>query len=523
MAKVVGFDFGTHQTKVCIADNDDPRNVVYEFLPFPNSPTGEVCYVMPSMVQINTDKTISYGWVDEGKCIELINDKLAPNAPLFVEELPHEPSYPEPPVRPDLITKETALQLIIEANTRKKAIYGKRSRGIPKTEENIAKLVELKNLKNEKAYKDAYQSWERKCAFLKSSFNKDLEETIARNKIRKDDYDALLKEARTPKPQSYLNFKYSVFSGQDTRNVLSAEQVSLFYITYIIFLLEEKYGTDFSIQFGVPASPQTYKQLRNLATRLIIRAFQLVEDVFENDIDRFLSTSYEELMALSALPEFSEKVKEEYGIMIIPEASACLRAIVAAGRLPEGKLHIMMDIGGGTTDISFFVVNNHEPIIYWFRSVPQGLNFIREAPGNGDKYRQIINDTVKNLKRELSQEFLETGNPIHFMEDAMNGNVVVYNGGGSAEKGLCRPYQYFTTVRRISDILPIHFHQDEILGLSHILSNSYGLSNQIDNEDVAVRLRPFNELLKKYKEQVKEAKKDPVHHSEYEHGLSDFD
>lgn len=523
MAKVVGFDFGTHQTKVCIADNDDPRNVVYDFLQFPNRATGEVSYVLPSMVQINDDKTISYGWADEGKCIKLITDKLAPNTPLIVEELPHEPSCPEPPVKPDLVTKEIALRLIIEANTRNKRKYGNRSKRIPQTEENIAKLVEIKNRKNEKEYKDAYHSWERKCASLKSSFKKDLEATIARNKNRKDNYDALLEEARTPKTQSYRNFKYSVFTGRDTRNVLSAEQVSLFYITYIIFLLEEKYGTDFSIQFGIPASPKTYKQLRNLATRLIVRAYQLVEEVFENDIDRFLSTSYEELMTLSVLPEFSEEVKEEYGIMIIPEASACLRAIVAAGRLPEGKLHIMMDIGGGTTDISFFAVNNREPIIYWFRSVPQGLNFIREMSGNGEKYRQIIDDTVKNLRRELTQDFLETGNPMHFMEDAMKGNVVVYNGGGSAEKGLCRPYQYFTTVRRIADILPIHFHQDGISGLSHILSNSYGLSNQIDNEDVAVRLRPFNELLKNYKEQVKAAKMVPEHYTKYEHGLSDFE
>ena len=523
MAKVVGFDFGTHQTKVCIADNDDPRNVVYEFLRFPNRVTGESSYVLPSLVQINEDKTISYGWAVENKCVNLINDKLAPSEQPIVEQLPHEPSYPSPPEKPETVTREKALRLIIEANTRRKRKDGKHAKTIPQTEENIETVVKLKNSKNDKAYRSAVHSWEQKCAAIRASYKRDVESTITRNKNRRDVYVSLVEESKTPKPQAYRNFKYGVFMGQDTRNVLSAEQVSLFYITYVIFLLEEKYGTDFSIQFGVPASPGTYRQLRALATRLIVRAYQLVEEVFENDLERFLSSDYEELIALSDLPDFSEEVKEEYGIMIVPEASACLRAIVAAGRLPEGKLHIMMDIGGGTTDISFFAVNNHEPIIYWFRSVSQGLNFIREDPGNGEKYLRIIDDAVSHLKQELFRDFSETGNPAYYLEDAMRGNVIVYNGGGSSEKRLCRPYQYFTTVRKIADIMPIHFQHEGISGLSHILSNSYGLSNQIDDEDVAVKLRPLSELLRHYKEQVRAAGKVSEHHSTYEHGLSDFE
>ena len=30
----IGLDFGTHQTKVCIEDSTDPRNITYKFLKF---------------------------------------------------------------------------------------------------------------------------------------------------------------------------------------------------------------------------------------------------------------------------------------------------------------------------------------------------------------------------------------------------------------------------------------------------------------------------------------------------------
>ena len=30
----IGLDFGTHQTKVCIEDSSDPRNITYSFLKF---------------------------------------------------------------------------------------------------------------------------------------------------------------------------------------------------------------------------------------------------------------------------------------------------------------------------------------------------------------------------------------------------------------------------------------------------------------------------------------------------------
>ena len=523
MATVVGFDFGTHQTKVCIANNDDPRNVTHFFLPFRNQFSGEESCVFPSFVQINNDRTLSYGWADEGKCLMAANPALAPAAPPRLLEKPSEPFMPDQPTPPEPFTREMAIQLIAKVNhERKRRGLGKKKR-ISLTEENIERVIAIKTKEQETKYLDQLARWGNVCKQKRLDYVRKCAATDSHNENALLNYERQAEEAKIPRPQRYSDFKSYAFLGQETKNLLSANQVSLFYITYIVFLLEQRYGQDFSIQFGVPASPSTFRAQRRLATQFLIRAIQLVEDVFQNDFEKFLNSTYEELMALSSLPNFSEEEKESLGIIILPEASACLTSIVSAGKLTEGKLHLLMDIGGGTTDISFFAVNQNKPVIYWFRSVPRGLNFIREHPENFAKYRIAISDAVNQLKMELIKDFSETNQPLSFLEESLYGNILVYNGGGSSEKRLCAPYSYFKTIRRISDILPINFHQRDLIGLNHILSNAYGLSYQVDDEQQAIKLQPFDLLLREYKKQVREAKSAPEHHYKYEHGLSEWD
>ncbi len=53
-------------------------------------------------------------------------------------------------------------------------------------------------------------------------------------------------------------------------------------------------------------------------------------------------------------------------------------------------MNLIIDIGGGTTDISFFTIENGQPQVYDFFSVDKGLNFLtgidsmspEEAPSN---------------------------------------------------------------------------------------------------------------------------------------------
>lgn len=62
----VGLDFGTHQTKVCIENKSDARNPIYSFFKFQDL-EGNNSVILPSIVQINKDNTLSYGFVDKKK------------------------------------------------------------------------------------------------------------------------------------------------------------------------------------------------------------------------------------------------------------------------------------------------------------------------------------------------------------------------------------------------------------------------------------------------------------------------
>ena len=65
MARItVGLDFGTHQTKLCIEDKADINNPIYSFFPFEDL-EGKKNIILPSIIQINKDNTLSYGFVDK--------------------------------------------------------------------------------------------------------------------------------------------------------------------------------------------------------------------------------------------------------------------------------------------------------------------------------------------------------------------------------------------------------------------------------------------------------------------------
>ena len=60
----IGLDFGTHQTKICIQRTPDEGHGVpeYEFFQFADK-NGKEQYFLPSVVQINKDDTLSFGYV----------------------------------------------------------------------------------------------------------------------------------------------------------------------------------------------------------------------------------------------------------------------------------------------------------------------------------------------------------------------------------------------------------------------------------------------------------------------------
>ena len=243
--------------------------------------------------------------------------------------------------------------------------------------------------------KGEYQNWLNQCASITKQYNRSVErrdwiisqhkkdikrwenecERISRNhSIQKKLYEESLVEY----PMVYRYFKQATFSAYVWDYEIKASDLTVLYLANIIFRLEERFGTDFSIQMGIPASKATFSRLKPFASGYLIQAIRLVEDVFQNNYEKFLATPFEELLSLIPKYEYSADLKMQYGLIILPEAYAALRSLTANSRIPRG-MSIMLDMGGGTTDISFFVIeDNGEPHIYHFESIAKGLNFFLE-------------------------------------------------------------------------------------------------------------------------------------------------
>ena len=105
------------------------------------------------------------------------------------------------------------------------------------------------------------------------------------------------------------------------------------------------------------------------------------------------------------LEKYRKELKDEYGMLVFPEAYACLMPLVKSAKIASG-MSLMVDIGGGTTDISFFTIENRSPQVYAFYSINKGLNFLtaaeiqisKRADSNVKNENEIINKTKEIIK-----------------------------------------------------------------------------------------------------------------------------
>ena len=182
---------------------------------------------------------------------------------------------------------------------------------------------------------------------------------------------------------------------------------SCWYIASILFDLEEKYGQEFAIQMGAPTDGGHYEMAKQVAVKILASAYKLVEDVFHNDKKAFLNTDIASLKKLTTIENYSQALKDQYGILVFPEAYACLKPLTSKGKIPRAT-SLMIDIGGGTTDISFFTIVETKkgdkkemiPEVYDFHSIDMGLNFLTNALKNekDDSIQTSIANTTATHK-----------------------------------------------------------------------------------------------------------------------------
>lgn len=209
-------------------------------------------------------------------------------------------------------------------------------------------------------------------------------------------------------------------------------------------------------------------------------------------------------------------IKEEYGLLVFPEAYACLKPLISQKKIATG-MSLMIDIGGGTTDISFFTIENNVPQVYDFFSINKGLNYLTcadERVKNGydsnvrsvseiDKSRKTyftkeVDTICNNIRSKLLNEFMhQTFLDKGRLFDALKNRPLVYCGGGSTFSILRESHGGYQDKKQISDkewdtkSIP---QIEEIIskGLCPILSTAYGLA--ISTEHDNIKMKPFRDI-----------------------------
>lgn len=326
-------------------------------------------------------------------------------------------------------------------------------------------------------------------------------------------------------------FKQAVFRNYNSPSMRlwEAAYYTIWYLSYILFELEDEYGQNFTIQMGAPTDSARLDDAKAIAVSLIVSAYRLVEDVFNGDKEKFLNCNFEQLLKLTKVVRYSDKIKDDFGLLVFPEAYACLKPMVGRGKVSTG-MSLIIDIGGGTTDISFFTIENGQPQVYDFFSVDKGLNFLtgidsmssEEAPSNRiiQKNTTVLYSEIlrlcTNLIERLKIEFkCQTELEVRRLTDALKNRPLIYTGGGSTYREVLYPYNDFKELHTISyDNWKSKLFDDKSLfrdsSLCPVLSTAYGLSISVATDEIKKKpLRDIFENIRGVKEEsaVKKGRK----------------
>lgn len=457
----VGLDFGTHQTKICIQRTPDEGHgePMYEFFTFKDQ-EGRDHYFLPSIVQVNVDDTLSYGFVNPD-----LEKGYMEKPKMEISDINNE----------KLTTEEHAQQLFekyaTDINSQDDIEFIKRMLSLRQKKLNII---------NASKYKTTSEEYESKITDYLYNSN------------------------------VYRYFKQATFAEREWKRKLDCEFLSILYLANVIFLLEEKFGANFSINMGIPADENEYEKKKIQAVEILLTAYNLVEDVYGNDMKAFLSDTITDIKSKVKYIFYSESKKFEYNINIFPEAYASLISLTSRGKITSG-MSLTADIGGGTTDISFFTLKDGQPNIFRYWSIPRGLNYIAEKSGfdyyEGDFEIQANKDVIKKYNDEkqkivaelvcdlVRQIIKETSIPVQNLTAALKNRVLVYTGGGSTIPFMTSSMGEFSDVKFIKASMWNEEHisdKAKVSTMCSILTTAYGLS--LSENDNNVKLSRFTTL-----------------------------
>lgn len=525
----LGLDFGTHQTKACLSYM--PNNeTVYEFMEFP-IPGGAKTTLLPSIIQVNRDGTIRVGSVDYASCD--IRPVPPPERPVLPERpsisIPKEPDMSLPP-EPVFDTKAIFLSYkeAITGPSKESgaSVVGKKSGKKAKKKkigwDQYMDIARRQFKRNHEAWnmrrrqiREKHLFWERKVREINDSiaqWQRDVDTLNADYKARLAHWQTHKTEYRILRYFKQAAFTHSITWGDE----IAPDILSVWYLTYVLLhvkaYVEDSLGEVFeesvSIQMGVPSGLNDgISRLIQYRGRRVLLAARQMMDHFSSPED-LTTTNVEDLLAMTVYSGGDEKKEAEMlGLVVIPEAYACLQSLTFNKRLSRG-LHLLVDIGGGTTDVVFFTITETLlPAIHTVESLTKGLNFVIERfLLNHPKYSMgeaqellrsqtslfigEISAYTRELQKELdkmvshvldsfNRQMVGTDFGSNKLIEAMTGKPIVYGGGGAVFKSMLVRHKYFTDKRVINkDTLniPNLLNRDIPISLYTILATAYGLS-----------------------------------------------
>jgi hypothetical protein len=519
MSLTVGLDFGTHQTKVCVEDSRNPLLKRYTFFPFEDR-KGQSSYVLPSVVQINNDDTLSYGFVDEANA-KVLEREVEVIAPFLFPKYEPAPQPTKPALKPYPAVPPKARRSFSLSDLA--SLLGRDEKSRDHRIE--CQRVDQENRQIESSYKAQLSTYLKEEEKRKSDWESRHEEELNRYRQKVEEV-----ESHRFMPLRFRYFKTAALGDNrywefDTQEY-NPRLLSVLYLAYVLYQVESDFGADTYVQMGVPQSLGTREgdRIEGLGYQMLILARKLTSERSKSD---FTSLKYSEFIQLVDFDfVIDDDVKNEYGVNILPEAYAGLIALTAQRRIPNG-FSLLVDIGGGTTDIALFTLANDQraPDISKVVSLKGGLNSmiqrLSEVSGTSmtdvqksfanmintpsslgarELLRKSLLDSVGLIVKELFAGLQALGNANgptrEALATALNSRPIYYCGGGGVYGKLRTPLSdYFSDVRQVS------LHEMGIQNLTSsvpapfdtILAVSYGLSILSDTK---LESTPISQIFK---------------------------
>ena len=553
----IGLDFGTHQSKVCIEDTADPRNRVYTFFKF-RRPDGKKTYFLPSVVQVNKDYTLSYGFVDETNAL-ILGQEHTFDEPQFTKPAkPKLNKVSKKPLPAIILSEEQYLASLSDKNRYKTYVLTTRGRRGKKVKKVVTKDI------GPELYRRYAEELETRNKAALSSWAQEKFQKERLNAILREKYEAECKEAEREYIEKhafwekslvdvkavYRYFKIATFSQDaDWKGDIPPKYLSTWFLTYVLFCIFEEYPDDVSFQMGIPESiGEKYSETqRKDAEEVFYTAYRLYKHFIRKE--DFLMASIADLKAITDFNSDQTDYESGSQVLVLPEAFAGLLTITQQGKIGIG-MTLLVDIGGGSTDISLFnVVSNRSgtvPNISRIISIHRGLNYIyslyKETHYEMDMeeirklfaknpsafakeietYRRELAIIVQNeIYHPLVQAALKQGISVERFLPILEERPVVFSGGGGVYQAFHKGIHRFTEPVSVSkDLLSLRNVSDKRISDEElsILSVAYGLSIPQVREPV---MTPLKQLFKHILIRTEHSPR--TRSSSYEHGLTDVE